>query len=256
MPLAEKLRKLEEKASSDPSRIIGGSLAYLGQFPYQVGLLTENPRGTSLSSAALVSPTRVLTAAHNLNDAVVSVTKVNVVLGSITINTGGTRIVTTDFVLHENWTPAIIRNDVAMVNLPYAVSISNILAPIALPSGSLLNEDFAGEIAIASGFGKTSNDGGVSFNQPLSFVHLPVITNEECADVYNDIFVQPSNVCTSGEGNKNICTGDSGGPLAVTRKGIPILIGITSFGSGDCEASQPSAFARVTSFMGWINSKL
>ena len=36
MPLAEKVRKAEEEASRNPSRIIGGSHAALGQFPYQV----------------------------------------------------------------------------------------------------------------------------------------------------------------------------------------------------------------------------
>ena len=36
IPLAEKVRKDEEEASRDPSRIIGGSHAVLGQFPYQV----------------------------------------------------------------------------------------------------------------------------------------------------------------------------------------------------------------------------
>uniref|UniRef100_A0A2A4JTJ5 Peptidase S1 domain-containing protein n=1 Tax=Heliothis virescens TaxID=7102 RepID=A0A2A4JTJ5_HELVI len=256
IPLAEKVRKAEEEAQRNPGRIIGGSHAVLGQFPYQVGLLTELPNGLSLASAVLVSPTRVLTAAHNLDDGVAFVTRINVVLGSITIFTGGTRVVSTDFILHENWTPSLIRNDVAMINLPSAVSISNILAPIALPSGNQLDEDFAGDIAIASGYGLTSDLGGIPANQQLSFVDLPVITNDECAAVYRSAIIQPSNVCTSGAGNKNICTGDSGGPLAVVRNNNPLLIGITSFGSGSCESSMPSGFARVTYFIDWINNHL
>ncbi|XP_047028074.1 brachyurin-like [Helicoverpa zea] len=255
IPLAEKVRKAEEEAHRNPSRIIGGSHAILGQFPYQVGLLTELPTGTSLSSAVLVSPTRVLTAAHNLNDGIVFVTRINVVLGSITIFTGGTRLVSSDFILHENWTPSIIRNDVAMINLPSAVSISNILAPIALPSGNQLNEDFAGDIAIASGYGLTSDFGGIPANQQLSFVDLPVMTNAECAAVWPTI-IHESNVCTSGVGNKNICTGDSGGPLAVVRNNSPLLIGITSFGAFSCESSMPAGFARVTYYMDWINNHL
>ena len=35
-PLAEKIRLAEEEADRNPSRIVGGSNANLGQFPYQV----------------------------------------------------------------------------------------------------------------------------------------------------------------------------------------------------------------------------
>ena len=130
-------------------------------------------------------------------------------------------------------------------------SSSDILAPIALPSGSQLDEDFAGDTAIASGFGKTADGkdffsiitleyrillhdcngvyfntvGGVIADQRLSYVDLPVISNEECALVYGSI-VQPSTVCASGEGGKNICIGDSGGPLAVIRDDKPLLVRI------------------------------
>ncbi|XP_049700248.2 transmembrane protease serine 3 [Helicoverpa armigera] len=253
IPLAEKIRKAEEEAQRNPSRIIGGSHAILGQFPYQVGLITEVPMGMSVASAVLVSPTRVLTAAHNLADAVAVVTRINVVLGSVTLFSGGTRVVSSDFVLHENYIAATIRNDVAMINLPSAVTTSSILAPIALPTGEQLNEDFAGDIAIASGYGKIADVGFPSEN--LLYVDLPVISNDDCAQVFGS-FVQPSNVCTSGAGNKGICTGDSGGPLAVVRNNSPLLIGITSFGAGSCESGFPSGYARVTYFMNWINSHL
>ncbi|CAH1636847.1 unnamed protein product [Spodoptera littoralis] len=254
-PLADKVRIEEDAALNDPSRIIGGSHAALGQFPYQVGLLTEYPRGVSVASAVLISARRVLTAAHNINDAVLSVTRINVVLGSITLFTGGTRLVSTSFVLHDNWTPPV-RNDIAIINLPQAVPFTSILSPIALPSGALLNENFVGEIAIASGYGLTSQFGGIPANQQLSFVLLPVISNNECIQSFGSTILS-SNICTSGAGNRGICTGDSGGPLAIVRNNRLVLIGITSFSSTrGCEAGQPSGFARVTSFMSWINRHL
>lgn len=38
-PLAEKIRIAEEEAALNPSRIVGGAPAQLGQFPYQVSSL-------------------------------------------------------------------------------------------------------------------------------------------------------------------------------------------------------------------------
>nr|ACR15971.2 serine protease 37 [Mamestra configurata] len=257
IPLADKIRKAEEEGNRAPSRIIGGSLASLGQFPYQAGLLLQLPTGTGFASAVLVSPNRVLSAAHNFHDHVSSVTAVTVVLGSTTVFVGGIRfdLTPSDLFLHENYIPSPPINDIAMLYLPQNVVSSSIIAPIALPSGAQLDEDFAGDIGIASGFGKTADIGGVVPNQPLSYVDLPVISNEVCAQTFGG-FVLPSNVCTSGEGGKNICSGDSGGPLAITRDDKPLLIGITSFGTSQCEGGHPSAYARVTFYMDWVNGHL
>ncbi|XP_022826477.1 brachyurin-like [Spodoptera litura] len=254
LPLAEKIRAAEEEGQ-DASRIVGGSFAAAGQFPYQAGLLLHLPNSTPFGGGVLISNRRVLTAAHNFHDAVVSVTRVTVVLGSTTIFSGGTRISTNSYVLHGSYNAATVRNDIAMVNLPSAVGFSNTIAAIALPSGSQLNENFVGSTAVASGFGKTADIGGVVANQRLSFVNLPVISDSDCSRVYGNY--HSTNICTSGAGGRNICTGDSGGPLAVTRNNRPVLIGITSFGHWrGCQVGEPSAYARVTSFMSWIQSRL
>ncbi|MDK0539463.1 trypsin-like serine protease, partial [Clostridium perfringens] len=100
-----------------------------------------------------------------------------VVLGSTTLFSGGTRIATSNVVMHGSWTPSLIRNDVAVIRLGTNVGTSNTIAIIALPSGSQINENFAGETALASGFGLTSDSGSISSNQALSHVNLPVITN-------------------------------------------------------------------------------
>ncbi|KAJ8720279.1 hypothetical protein PYW07_012322 [Mythimna separata] len=251
VPLAEEIRKAEEEG-----RIVGGSLAHLGQFPYQAGFVLRTPSGgQALSGGVLVSRNRILSAAHNFADSVSSVSALTVVLGSTTIFSGGTRLTPSRLVLHESYIANPVRNDLAMVSLATNVGTSNIIAPIALPSGAQLNENFVNNIAVASGWGKTNDIGGVVANQQLHFVNLRVITNQECTQTYGNV-VQATNICTSGEGGRNICTGDSGGPLAVNRNNRPILIGITSFGSIQCQTGRPSAYARVTSFISWINRNL
>ncbi|XP_050550399.1 brachyurin-like isoform X2 [Spodoptera frugiperda] len=253
-PLADEIRKAEEAEGA--SRIVGGQASNLGQFPYQAGLLADFSAGQGVCGGSLVRANRVLTAAHCWFDGQNQAWRFTVVLGSIRLFTGGTRVQTSNVVMHGSWNPSMIRNDVAMIRLNSNVGLSNNIALIALPSGSQLNENFAGENAVASGFGLTSDGGNISTNQFLSHVTLPVITNAVCRSSF-PLIIQDSNICTSGAGGRSTCQGDSGGPLVVTRSGRPLLIGITSFGSArGCQVGSPAAFARVTSFMSWINGQL
>lgn len=50
---------------------------------------------------------------------------------------------------------------------------------------------------------------------------------------------------------------ETGGPLALKIQGSDILIGVSSFVAQDgCEHGFPSAFARVASYINWINMQL
>ncbi|KAJ8720280.1 hypothetical protein PYW07_012323 [Mythimna separata] len=255
-PLADRIRKAEEEYDQDPSRIVGGSASQLGQFPYQAGLLAQFAQGQGVCGGSLLRANRVLTAAHCWFDGQNQATSFTVVLGSVFLFSGGTRVSTNNVVMHGSWIPTLIRNDVAIIRLNSNVGLSNTIAVIALPTGNELNENYAGENAIASGFGLTNDGGSISNTQALSHVTLPVITNAVCRSSF-PLIVQDSNICTSGAGGRSTCQGDSGGPLTVNRGGRPILIGITSFGSArGCQVGSPAAFARVTSFISWINGQL
>ncbi|CAD0197825.1 unnamed protein product [Chrysodeixis includens] len=258
IPLGEKIRQQEEQMMKE--RIIGGLPSGLGQFPYQAGLLASYQAisGTGICGGSLISSNRVVTAAHCWFDGVNQAWLFNVVLGSNTLFSGGTRLPTSVVASHPNWTPALARNDVAVVYLPQSVAFSAIISPIALPSGAQASESFAGETAVASGFGFTASQigGNIPSNQVLSHVSLSVISNNVCSWAF-PLILQDSNICTSGLGGSGTCQGDSGGPLVVNRNGQPILIGVTSFGSGlGCTAGLPSAFARVTSYLSFFNQHL
>ena len=48
-----------------------------------------------------------------------------------------------------------------------------------------------------------------------------------------------------------------GGPLSVQSNGQSLLVGVTSFVSGvGCERGFPTGFARVSSFIPWIQSHM
>ncbi|CAH0400084.1 unnamed protein product [Chilo suppressalis] len=254
--LGEKLRTREEQFLNQ--RIVGGVPATHAQVPYQAGLIIDiiGLEGRGVCGGSLVSANRVITAAHCWSDGVHQGWRLTVVLGSTLLFSGGQRIETSVIAMHTNWIPILVRNDVAVIYLPSNVQFSNTISPVALPSASLLNEDFAGERATASGFGLTSDGAGISTGQFLSIVNLNVIRNSVCRASF-PLFVHESNICTSGVGGVGTCQGDSGGPLVVSRDNQQILIGITSFGSPlGCESIMPAAYARVTSFIAFFNQHI
>ena len=54
---------------------------------------------------------------------------------------------------------------------------------------------------------------------------------------------------------RSACMGDSGGPLVTEVGGRHTLIGVVSWGPGEClDPDLPSVFARVTSVLRWIKS--
>lgn len=240
--------------SSGNSRIIGGDEAPRNQFPYQAGLLMSIPGSdnTGLCGGSLISTTRVLTAAHCVDIA----SSVLVVLGAhmlrqdestqVRINVPGSGLV-----WHPDYDTRTLLNDVAMIKFPSAVTFNDVIRPIALAEGT---NTFANEDAVLSGWGRF---GSTQATSPfLRFVNLQVITNLACRIRFPTI-IQDSTICANGEGNVGGCNGDSGGPLSVQNNGQSLLVGVTSFVSGvGCERGFPTGFARVSSFIPWIQSHL
>ncbi|KAJ8720265.1 hypothetical protein PYW07_012308 [Mythimna separata] len=252
IPEALRLQKLESE-SSDAQRIIGGSTTTVLSVPYQAGLIMRVLIFTSVCGGTLISDTRVLTAAHCINDGNNIAQSIQVILGANFLFSGGTRLDTTNVVLFPGYNPWIAANDIAVVRIP-GVTFSLTIQPIILPSGSEINSNYAGTNAVASGYGITGDGQSVSLTQTVKSVTLQVITNQVCANTYS--VIQSHHLCTSGAGGIGICGGDTGGPLVATVNNRRILIGVGSFtANSGCQAGLPSGFTRVTSFINWIHAQ-
>ncbi|GBP41789.1 Collagenase [Eumeta japonica] len=268
--IADAARIKQQEEASEASRIVGGSAAGWSRYH------PDHRRLLSVCGASLLTNNRLSTAAHCWWDGRSQARQFVVVLGSTLLFSGGTRITTTSVTMHGSWNPNNLNNDVAIIAIGwfhmtlqddnyFRLRSTDNIRNIALPTNAM-NQNFAGQWAWASGFGRTSDlrkdlteslfpAAGIGNNQFLSHVRLQVITNAVCQQTYGNTIIA-STICTSGAGGVGTCGGDSGGPLALDWGGQRILIGITSFGSArGCQVGLPAAFARATSFVAWFQAR-
>ncbi|XP_004922848.1 collagenase isoform X1 [Bombyx mori] len=257
IPLAERLKKSEQARDFDGSRIVNGNPAPLGAHPYMVGLVIEMPGNfNSVCGSSMLSNTRSLTAAHCWFDGSRQALSFTLAFGTTTVFVGGVRVRTTNVQMHENWSPINFSNDIAIITHNW-VTYTNVIQPIALPSGSLLDNDFVGFWAQASGYGRTGDEPhhDITPNQIMREATLRVISNNECRNAYGSV-VRNTILCTSGAEGSNICNSDSGGPLSIIDNNRRVLIGVVMFGSNRCEGRLPGGYSRVTAYNNWIRARL
>ncbi|KAH9633629.1 hypothetical protein HF086_014597 [Spodoptera exigua] len=175
IPTAERIKALEEAIQANRNitiedRIIGGELAPLNAYPFFAGLLISLVGTTTVSvcSSSLLSPNRVVTAAHCNFDGVQLASEFTVILGSNYLYIGGERIATRKVFMHPYYIPRYSRNDIAILYLPWNVKSTNIIHPIKLPDTSDLRNLFVGYWATAVGFGSTSDARKLSHFLPFN----------------------------------------------------------------------------------------
>jgi secreted trypsin-like serine protease len=123
---------------------------------------------------------------------------------------GQDRIDRSHIFAHQDFNPAMLYNDIALIYLSTA-SPALLADPdvglINLPSRSEESNTFEDVRATVSGFGKTSDNSDASM--VLNFVSMPIMANRECARSFRDYIIE-SSLCTSTVGRRSSCSGDSG----------------------------------------------
>ena len=217
-------------------RIVGGSPALASDNPFQVALLqanVANNQAAQFCGGTLLRERFVVTAAHCSD--FVTANQVQVLTGSRSLTTGGTRRNVARIVIHPRWNSNTFDYDVAVWELNPAASGS--------PPVSLATTDGAvGTPLLATGWGAVGEGQGGSAG--LRRVQVPLVEQANCNDAnsYNGAITDRMLCAGRDQGGIDTCQGDSGGPL--TNGGV--LTGIVSWGTGCARPNLFGIYARVS----------
>ncbi len=223
-------------------RIVGGSEAARGAWPFMVGIFSKNSGSLSNSffcGGSLVHPDWVLTAAHCLIDETASSIKIGISLHDLATDSGEIKNASR-IIIHPSYNNNSLENDIALIELSSSSTTGTPILPYA--GGNT----FAGENGVAIGWGNTSEDGDIS--EKLRQVTLPIANNSSCGE-------NSKKICSAGlpTGGKDTCQGDSGGPLVIGSGSSASLVGITSSGEGCARPYEYGISTRVSSYTSFIN---
>lgn len=251
------------KSTVGGSRVVAGTDASLGEWPWQAKILTE---GTFTCGGSLITPSWVMTAAH-------CIFKKDPSLYSVTLGDlhrekpegSEQEFRVKKVVVHPkyNW-PVVINNDIALLQLTRSAKKNSFVNTVCLPDEAELVP--VGTKCYISGWGQMTHPDSAAIK--LQQAPMPVVSNRDCQAKHTDSTaskpgesaVTSAMICAGDAGKTKIsgCFGDSGGPFVCQNSaGQWVQQGIVSWGDTTCSSKAHfTVFARVSVFRKWIEDQL
>jgi hypothetical protein len=240
-------------------RIVGGVEATEHTWPWQVALFIDD---AWFCGGSIISENYILTAAHCADDA----GYFDVMAGAHDVRASSEphRVEVTSYNgwTHPQWNTQDLSNDLALIELPSPLPMSDYITTSCLPSAGDVPP--VGTMATVTGWGKPSDSAGGISDVLREVRDVPVMSNSDCNDVYG--IVGDGVICIDTAGGRGSCNGDSGGPFIVKADGSAsggaspgtqwTQHGIVSFGAASgCEVGLPAGYTRTEYYLDWILSE-
>ncbi|XP_076338710.1 serine protease 30-like [Tachypleus tridentatus] len=229
------------------SRIVRGSDAYDGEFPWAVSIRFNKEHHCG---GTILNERWILTAAHcvHLYTARHFVVRVGEFDLSEKENHQTEDINIQQIIVHPKYSdPKRYYNDIAILRLAKDITFSDYVRPVCLPeaSSSYVNQE-----------GTVVGWGGERAKR-LQKVNVPVMDFTQCENWYHEagklVTLQNGQMCAGfRKGGQDSCQGDSGGPLLVKEGDKFVIIGVVSAGIGCARPLLPGLYTKVSSYLDWI----
>ncbi|XP_051895853.1 transmembrane protease serine 2-like [Pristis pectinata] len=237
------------------SRIVGGTPALLGKWPWQVSL---HYKSQPVCGGSIISQDWVITAGHCFFDnEALQPSNWKVYSGFISqrqLSEATLRYVS-KIIVHRNYNSKTNDNDVALMKLSRPLEITDKVRPVCLPT--YYQEFPDGAPCWITGFGRV-HEHATSVSDTLLEARVNIIGRSTCnqRNIYSGQITEHMICAGKLSGGVDSCQGDSGGPLVCEMSGTYYLAGVTSWGVGCARINRPGVYTRVTQFTDWIFTQM
>ncbi|KAG5668550.1 hypothetical protein PVAND_016488 [Polypedilum vanderplanki] len=199
------------------SRIINGSDAQIGQFPFVARLSIVRTTSGSTCSGSLISPQYGLSASHCVTPNPETITNIGFLIGTVNRNVPGTTVNTNEFWFVEQ--PATLVRDLSMFRFAQPIQETPAIGFIRLPARSQQYYEWIGWPVTLIGWGRDNTGAGAIHKQ---FAQFRVLANSVCSTRFTEY-----ELCYVDDGTMSMSQpGDSGGPVIAFENGIMTQVGV------------------------------
>ncbi|KAK5638684.1 hypothetical protein RI129_012979 [Pyrocoelia pectoralis] len=149
-------------------------------------------------------------------------------------------------IVHENFDPSILNNDIGILRLTNKINFNDRIQPIPLTD----NYPLPGTPCTLAGWGATSYP-SQGYPNNLQYINLTTISLDECKEklIPGSRPITEKKICTLSKEGMGPCGGDSGGGLLNNVNGT--LVGIVSWGYS-CATGRPDIYTNVHAYLQWM----